>query len=60
MGGKTTVDVIVNGRVVKTLLDTVATVSVISRATVDNWDCPSALSETSSMLSARMGKLCHT
>ncbi|KAK3741817.1 hypothetical protein RRG08_018517 [Elysia crispata] len=40
MGGKTTVDVIVNGRVVKALLDTGATVSVISRATVDKLGLP--------------------
>ena len=40
MGGKTTVDVIVNGRVVKALLDTGATASVISRATVDKLGLP--------------------
>ena len=40
MGGKTTVDVIVNGRVVKALLDTGATVSVISRATEDKLGLP--------------------
>ncbi|KAK3734962.1 hypothetical protein RRG08_038985 [Elysia crispata] len=40
MGGKTNVDVIVNGRVVRALLDTGATVSVISRATVDKLGLP--------------------
>ena len=40
MGSKTTVDVIVNGRVVRALLDTGATVSVISRATADKLGLP--------------------